>query len=83
MKTAKGIAIQVTTGFCLASPAFAETAARQDDSSILVWAFLGACALIIFLQLVPIISMTFGLIKGATSGKKVDVELETVSSKYR
>ncbi len=83
MKTAKNIAIKVTTFFALASPALAETAARQDDSSILVWAFLGACALIIFLQLVPVISMTFGLIKGATGDKKSDAELEPVSSKYR
>ncbi|HEY5672297.1 MAG TPA: hypothetical protein VIR78_01205 [Malonomonas sp.] len=83
MKTTKSIAIMLITFLSLASPAFAETAVRQDDSSILVWAFLGACALIIFLQLVPVISMTFGLIKGATGGKKVEAELEPVSSKYR
>lgn len=83
MKTTQSFAIKVITFFSLASPALAETAARQDDSSILVWAFLGACALIIFLQLVPVISMTFGLIKGATSSKKLETELEPVSSKYR
>ena len=83
MKTTKSLAIKVTTFFALASPALAETAARQDDSSILVWAFLGACALIIFLPLVPVITMTFGLIKGATSGKKVETDLEPVSTKNR
>jgi hypothetical protein len=83
MKKFKIIALCLITFFGLLTPVFAETAARQDDSSFLVWAFLGACALIIFLQLVPVISMIYGLIKGATSSKKVEVELETVPSKYR
>lgn len=81
MKNLTGIAIFITAFLSLVTPVFAATAARQDDSNILVWAFLGACALIIFLQLVPVVSMAFGLIKGASSSK--DEELEPVSSKYQ
>ena len=81
MKTTTGIAIFVATFLSLVTPAFAETAVRQDDSNILVWAFLGACALIIFLQLVPVVSMAFGLIKGASSSKAA--ELEQSPSKYQ
>ena len=81
MKNSTGIAIFVATFLSLVTPVFAETAARQDDSNILVWAFLGACALIIFLQLVPVVSMAFALIKGASSSK--DVEMEPAPSKYQ
>ena len=81
MKTTKSIPLVVATFFSFVTPVLAETAARQDDSNVLVWAFLGACALIIFMQLVPVISMAFGLIKGAAS--REEAELEPASSKYQ
>lgn len=65
----------------LVSSALAETSVRQDDSNMLVWLFLGACALIILMQLIPVITMTFGLIKGAIGSKKAEVAPAT--SKYR
>jgi len=44
--------------------AVAETGARQDDSMTLVYLFLGVCGLIIFLQLIPVFALAFGIIKG-------------------
>ena len=82
MKAKARIALAATMVLTMVTPVLAETGARQDDSNVLVWAFLGACALIIFLQLVPVITMAFGLIKGATSAEE-DAELEPASSKYR
>jgi hypothetical protein len=67
-----------------ATPLLAATGARQDSSNALVWAFLGICALIIFLQMVPVVSMAYGLFKGVFSRKaELDDELETATSKYR
>ncbi len=42
----------------------AETGARKDDSMTLVYLFLAVCALIIFLQLIPVFALAFGIIKG-------------------
>lgn len=52
--------MKITTAALLllasASPAFAESGARQDSSSILIWAFLGFCFLIVTAQVIPVIS---------------------------
>ena len=39
---------------------------RQDSSGIVVWAFLGICALIVVAQLAPAVLMLLGMIKGLT-----------------
>ena len=52
-----------------AALAFAETGSRQDNSHILVWAFLGMCALIVIIQLMPVVMLTYGLVKGLLKGK--------------
>lgn len=50
----------------------ASTAGRTDHSGILVWAFLGFCALIVVAQLVPAVLVMLGIVKGvATSDSKV------------
>ncbi|WP_321393369.1 hypothetical protein [uncultured Desulfuromusa sp.] len=65
----------VQSGFSLtallltAIPAIAETGARTDNSMTLVYLFLGVCGLIIFLQLLPVFALGFGIIKGIFSGK--------------
>jgi len=81
MKTIKRITLSTFAFLSLISPALAESAVRQDDSNVLVWTFLGACALIIILQMVPVITMAFGLIKGVTGEE--DSELEPAPSKYQ
>ena len=37
----------------LATPALAETAERSDKSSLMIWAFLGVCGLIVVAQVIP------------------------------
>ncbi len=52
-----------------ATLAMAEAGVRQDHSSYLAWAFLGMCALIVIVQLMPVAVLTFGLVKGLLKGK--------------
>jgi hypothetical protein len=55
-------------------PAFAAAGVREDSSSFLVWAFLGMCALIIVVQLLPVILFVFGAVKGLSKDKKTTVD---------
>lgn len=50
--------------------AAASTAGRADHSGILVWTFLGFCALIVVAQLVPAIMMALGIVKGVAGSKE-------------
>lgn len=52
-----------------ATRALAEAGTRQDNSQFLVWAFLGMCALIVIIQLLPVAMIAFGLVKGLAKGK--------------
>ena len=51
-------------------PAFAATGAREDNSMTLVYLFLGVCGLIIFLQLIPVFALGYGIVKGVFSRKE-------------
>jgi uncharacterized protein (DUF697 family) len=55
--------------------AFAASGAREDNSGILVWVFLGMCALIVVLQLVPAVMTMVGAAKGVAESmaKKAEV----------
>ncbi len=63
MKTTK-TAIAALTTTLAAAPALAATSARVDHSGILVWAFLGMCALIVVAQVVPAAVMLVEMVKG-------------------
>ena len=52
-----------------ATQAMAEAGTRQDNSQFLVWAFLGMCALIVIIQLMPVVMLAYGLVKGLLKGK--------------
>ena len=69
--------------FTTVLPILAETGARTrtDNSMTLVYLFLGVCGLIIFLQLIPVFALGFGIIKGIFSGKETDIE--PVAVKHR
>ena len=54
--------------------ALAETGAREDNSMMLVYLFLGVCGLIIFLQLIPVFALGLGIVKGFFSGKKKETK---------
>ena len=45
----------------------ATSAAREDNSGIFVWVFLGFCALIVVAQVIPAVLMATGMIKGVVS----------------
>ena len=63
--TLSGI-IMLSTGL----PVFAEAGERTDNSMTLVYLFLGVCGLIIFLQLIPVFVLGFGILKGLFSHKE-------------
>ncbi len=63
------------TAFLLtAIPAMAATGTRTDNSMTLVYLFLGVCGLIIFLQLIPVFALGFGMIKGFFGGEKKETK---------
>jgi len=64
-----------------ATSALAETGARQDGSQLLVWAFLGMCALIVIIQLMPVAMLAYGLVKGLIKGKEASPEAKVTADK--
>ncbi len=70
MKTLTKIVLAALITLSATLPAVAaSTAGRTDHSGILVWTFLGFCALIVVAQLVPAVLMTFGIVKGVAGSK--------------
>lgn len=61
------------------SSAFAASSAREDNSGLFVWIFLGFCALIVVAQLMPAVLMMLGFAKAA--GKDKAAEPQTVTNK--
>lgn len=57
-----------------AVPALAASGAREDNSGIFVWIFLGFCALIIVAQLAPALLMMLGFAKGLKKEQHVAKE---------
>lgn len=53
--------------------AFAAAGAREDNSGIFVWVFLGFCALIVVAQVIPAVLLMFGMAKGITSVVKEEM----------
>jgi hypothetical protein len=48
----------------------ATTAGRTDHSGILVWTFLGFCALIVVAQLLPALMVILGVVKSTSSASE-------------
>ena len=53
-----------------ATAALAAPGAREDNSGIFVWVFLGFCAAIVAAQLIPAILLALGGIKGLKKEKE-------------
>jgi hypothetical protein len=81
MKTKPVFTVTTAMLFTPATRALAETAARQDNSQYLVWAFLGMCALIVIVQLMPVIILAYGLVKGLFKGKEAAPAVEVTPHK--
>ncbi|AAR36800.1 hypothetical protein KIP69_16795 [Geobacter sulfurreducens] len=56
--------------------ALAASGAREDNSGVLVWIFLGFCALIIVAQLAPAVLTMIGMAKGVADsvGRKAEAK---------
>ncbi len=70
MKKTMTILMVLAAQFGLATNLMAATGVREDSSSILVWAFLVICALIVIVQLMPAMVLAFGLIKTVFTDEK-------------
>ncbi|MBE0577535.1 MAG: hypothetical protein IH613_16775 [Desulfuromonadales bacterium] len=75
MKSTMTILMVLVTQLGLASNLMASTATREDGSMFLVWMFLGMCALIVIIQLMPAMFLLFGLLKSLFTGNKSPVKV--------
>lgn len=82
MKKMKPVILSLILSLGNFVPVFAQAGAREDNSMVLTYLFLGTCALIILLQFAPLMAMVFGMIKGVF-GKKTQAEAKTVPVKTR
>jgi hypothetical protein len=65
--------LAATMGILAPITAFAASGAREDNSGIFVWVFLGFCALIVVAQVIPAVLLMFGMAKGITSVVKEEM----------
>jgi hypothetical protein len=71
MKTTLRMIASAAATMATAAPAFAAPA-YSDNSGLLVWSFLGFCAVIVVAQVLPAVMMMVGMVKGvATEGTEV------------
>lgn len=66
-------ALATITGIIAPATAFAAAGAREDNSGIFVWIFLGLCALIVVAQVIPALMLMFGMAKGITQVVKEEM----------
>ena len=64
--TLRTIATAVAATMVTAAPAFAAPT-YTDNSGLLVWSFLGFCALIVVAQVMPAVMMMVGMVKGLST----------------
>ena len=81
MKTRRIINLLAAALLAPATLALGQVGVRQDQSDFLVWTFLGFCALIVVVQLAPVVILAFGMIKGLITGKNPQAETESVTEK--
>jgi len=79
MNTKRTIPLLSAVLLAPATQALAEAGNRQDHSDFLVWAFLGMCALIVVIQLMPVIMIAYGLVKGLVKGKETPAEAKVTA----
>jgi hypothetical protein len=52
------------------APAFAANGAANEEPGLLVWGFMGFCAVILVGQLVPAVMLVVGAVKGLATAPK-------------
>lgn len=73
-------ALATLLGTMAPATAFAASNFQEDNSGIFVWVFLGFCALIVVVQVIPALLLFFGLAKGLAA-KAPQQEAEAVKAK--
>lgn len=81
MKSKLTITMVLVSLFGISSDLMAATAVREDTSMLLVYLFLGMCALIVIMQLMPALFLIFGTLKSLFSGEKKEVKANAVVEK--
>jgi hypothetical protein len=79
MKSKLTILMILTTQIGLASNLMAATGVREDTSMVLVYLFLGMCAMIVIMQLMPALFLLFGMLKSLVSGEKGQVKANSAA----
>jgi hypothetical protein len=74
MKNTLTILMVLAAQLGLASNLMAASVVREDSSMLLVWMFLGMCALIVIIQLMPAMFLMFGMLKSLFTGSKSQVK---------
>lgn len=74
MKNTLTILMVLATQLGLATNLMAASVVREDSSMLLVWMFLGMCALIVVIQLMPAMFLMFGMLKSLFTGSKSPVK---------
>lgn len=70
MKGTRTTLLTLSALFGFATNLLAATGERVDTSSFLIWAFLGMCALIVIVQLMPAMMLVFGMLKAVFSNSE-------------
>jgi hypothetical protein len=81
MKSKLTITMVLVSLFGISSDLMAATAVREDTSMFLVYMFLGMCALIVIMQLLPALFLIFGTLKSLFLGEKKEVKANAVVEK--
>ena len=76
MKNKMTVLMILAALFGLVPDLMAATAGREDASMFLVWLFLGMCALIVIIQLMPALFLIFGMVKSLFAGAKSQVKVK-------
>ncbi len=80
MKTLNTIVTTLTLWLGIVSHAFAATTTKIYSSGILVLVFLGFCALVVVVQLIPAIITLVGMIRGMVKGGETAREAKAEAS---
>ena len=72
-------ALAILSGILAPATVFAASGAGEVSSGILIWMFLGFCALVVVAQVIPALLMMFGIGKGIAS--VVKDELTSIKNK--
>ena len=62
---------------CSASSALAATGVREDSSGIFVWVFLGFCALIVVVQVMPALFLLGNFIAVLFKRRTIEAKVDT------